>query len=32
MGERTPLPVKLSKHAKEMLRAGLENENNTIRA
>jgi bacterioferritin len=28
----TPLPVKLSEKAEEMLRADLENENNTIRA
>lgn len=28
----TPLPVKQSERAEEMLRADLENENNTIRA
>jgi bacterioferritin len=32
MPTATPLPVKLSEKPKEMLRADLENENNTIRA
>ncbi len=32
MPTTTPLPVKVSEHAKEMLRADLENENRTIRA
>jgi bacterioferritin len=32
MPTATPLPVKLSEKAEEMLRADLENENNTVRA